>query len=284
MTKTNRRLFIKSAGTGLLASTLLPSVQAMNIDKPHSYQQPSVWSLKLGLASYTTREFSLDETIKICVRMGLKYIGLKSFHLPLTSTTDECKAASQKIKNAGLEFYSVGVITMNTKEDVDQAFTYARAAGVKMINSSPAHELLGYIEDKVQKNEIQLSIHNHGPGDKLFPTVASIYEKIAKLDVGIGICMDIGHTVRLNRDPVADFNSCFDRIIDLHIKDVDKREAAGDSVEMGRGVIDLPAFLRNLSKQKYQGVAAFEYEKDAKDPVPGLAESVGYTRGILATV
>jgi hypothetical protein len=29
---------------------------------------------------------------------------------------------------------------------------------------------------------------------------------------------------------------------------------------------------------------AFEYEKDAKDPPPGLAELVGYFRGILAAI
>src|SRR5450759_809486 len=107
MTKTNRRLFIKSAGTGLLASTLLPSVHGIELEKSPSSPQPSPWSLKLGLASYSTREFSLDETIKITLRMGLKYLGLKSFHLPLTSTIEECRAAAEKITAAGLDFYSV---------------------------------------------------------------------------------------------------------------------------------------------------------------------------------
>ena len=31
----------------------------------------------------------------------------------------------------------------------------------------------------------------------------------------------------------------------------------------------------------FAGNVGFEYEKDAKDPVLGLAESVGYVRGIL---
>jgi len=35
-------------------------------------------------------------------------------------------------------------------------------------------------------------------------------------------------------------------------------------------------------KIKYQGLVGFKYEKDAKDPVPGLAESIGYTKGLLA--
>jgi hypothetical protein len=28
----------------------------------------------------------------------------------------------------------------------------------------------------------------------------------------------------------------------------------------------------------------FEHEKDAKDPVPGLAESVGYAKGMLSAM
>jgi hypothetical protein len=31
-------------------------------------------------------------------------------------------------------------------------------------------------------------------------------------------------------------------------------------------------------------VLAFEYEKDGKDPLPGLAESVGFLRGVLRTL
>jgi hypothetical protein len=35
---------------------------------------------------------------------------------------------------------------------------------------------------------------------------------------------------------------------------------------------------------EYHGIVAFEFEKDPKDPLPGLAESVGYVRGVLAAV
>jgi hypothetical protein len=39
-----------------------------------------------------------------------------------------------------------------------------------------------------------------------------------------------------------------------------------------------------LKKINYQGNVAFEYEKDEKDPLPGLAESVGYVRGVMKLV
>ena len=36
-----------------------------------------------------------------------------------------------------------------------------------------------------------------------------------------------------------------------------------------------------LLKKKYDKVVSFEFEKDGKDPLPGLAESVGYVRGVI---
>jgi hypothetical protein len=43
----------------------------------------------------------------------------------------------------------------------------------------------------------------------------------------------------------------------------------------------LQAILRAAIKIRYQHLLSFEYEKDADDPLPGLAETVGYAKGLL---
>jgi sugar phosphate isomerase/epimerase len=68
------------------------------------------------------------------------------------------------------------------------------------------------------------------------------------------------------------------------MKDVLAATAKTREVEVGRGVIDIPEFLRTLVKIKYSGVVAFEYEGNPNDPLPGLAESVGYVKGALAAI
>jgi sugar phosphate isomerase/epimerase len=55
-------------------------------------------------------------------------------------------------------------------------------------------------------------------------------------------------------------------------------------VEIGRGVIDIPAVCRALLGIGFTGAVSFEFEKDGKDPLPGVAESVGYVRGVLAAL
>ena len=68
------------------------------------------------------------------------------------------------------------------------------------------------------------------------------------------------------------------------MKDVTAATAKGKTIQLGRGVIDFPAFLRAVLKAKYQGVLSFEYEADEDDPLPGLCECVGYTKGALAAM
>ncbi len=75
-----------------------------------------------------------------------------------------------------------------------------------------------------------------------------------------------------------------DRLHDVHIKDVSSASREGSTVEIGRGVIDIPEFLRTLLKINYAATVSFEFEKDAGDPLPGVAESIGYVKGELSII
>lgn len=239
---------------------------------------------KLALASYTLRAFSLEETIEMTQRVALENISLKSFHLPLDSSRKEIRAAAAKVRAAGLNLYGGGVIKMTSKEMMDQAFEYARAAGFKTIIGVPGPELMDLANKKVAEYDIQIAIHNHGPGDETWPVPSVIYEKIKHLDKRIGICVDIGHTQRAGVDPAESIRKYADRVLDIHLKDVSSATKDGSTVEIGRGVIDIPDVLRAMIDVGYSDMAAFEYEKDKEDPLAGLAESVGYVRGVLKTI
>jgi sugar phosphate isomerase/epimerase len=204
--------------------------------------------------------------------------------LELDSTPTQIKATVAKVSEAGLTLYGGGVIGMKKEDQVHQAFDYAKAAGMKVIIAAPSPEMLPLIDKKVRQYDIKVAIHNHGPGDKYFPTPAVALKKINSLDRRIGMCHDIGHTKRYGADPIAETELCGDRLHDVHIKDVSAANKDGKGIEIGRGVIDIPRFIRTLVRMKYDGVVSLEYEKDAKDPMAGLAESVGYVKGVIATL
>jgi len=274
-----RRQFLQIAGIGAVASLAGASSSPGQVREREGKQR-----FQLGLASYTLRKFNLDDTLAMTKRVGLKYICFKSFHLPLDSTPAQIRDVVTKVKEAGLILYGGGVITMKTEDQVQNAFDYAKAAGMKVIIGVPAPEMLPLVNKKVKQYDIKVAIHNHGPGDKIYPTPASAYERIKDLDKRIGLCNDIGHTIRIGSDPIASVRKYADRLLDVHMKDVTEATAEGKNVEVGRGVIDIPKFLKMLIKIKYSGIVSFEYEKDADDPLAGLAESVGYVRGVLAAI
>jgi sugar phosphate isomerase/epimerase len=89
---------------------------------------------------------------------------------------------------------------------------------------------------------------------------------------------------RIGQDPVEMLEKYKDRLYDMHMKDVSKAAENGSPVEIGRGVIDIPGVIKTLKKFNYTGTMAFEFEKDDADPLPGLAESVGYVKGVIKTV
>ncbi len=282
MKMSSRRQFIKVSGLGIAGATT--SGIKLTAKKTSSRTQRAPIPFELGIASYTFRKFSLDDTLSMTKRLNIKNISFKDFHLPLTASDEDIAKTISKVQQAGINLYGGGVIYMNNETDVSHAFEYAKKAGMKLIIGAPAHELLPLIDKKVKEYNIAVAIHNHGPGDKLYPDLESIFSKINILDNRIGICHDIGHTQRLGNDPVRDTEKYFDRILDVHIKDVTAASEEGTTCEMGRGIVDLPGFFKFLIKNKYQGKTSFEFEKDENDPLPGLAESVGYVRGILKMV
>lgn len=280
--RSRREFLVATAAVscGLAASNRRANAAAIQ-SPPSKAGKPK---FELGLASYTLRKFSLDQTLAMTKRVGLKHIAFKDFHLALDSSPEQIREVRAKVKDAGLDLYGGGVIYMRNEQQVNQAFDYARAAGMTVIIGVPNPELLPLVDRKVKEYDIKVAIHNHGPSDKVYPVPESAYEKIKDLDKRIGLCNDIGHTIRAGVDPSRSIEQYADRLYDIHIKDVSAANARGGAIEVGRGVIDIPQVLRTLIKIDYAGIVSFEYEKDENDPLPGLAESVGYVRGVLAVV
>jgi sugar phosphate isomerase/epimerase len=239
--------------------------------------------LKAGVASYTLRKLPLDAAIAAIQRVGLSYVSIKDFHLSLKSTAEERKAVAAKFKAAGITPLSCGNISMqNDPANVRQAFEYARDIGLPTIVCSPDPASMPILDAMVKEFDIKLAIHNHGPEDKRFPSPYDVWKAVQPYDKRVGLCVDVGHTARAKVDPAEAIRRCKDRLYDLHFKDIDSTAPDGNTIEVGRGVLDLKSILQATLDINYPYLFSFEYEKDENDPVPGLAESIGYTKGLLA--
>jgi sugar phosphate isomerase/epimerase len=275
---TTRRNFLIKTGAGLataVAASMLPSKELYGKAPVKSAEKEDLF--KVSMAGYSFVKFDLEQSLKMLRRIDVHYLCIKDFHLPLKSTDEEIAAFHAKLKESNVIGYGVGPIYMNSEAEIDNGFAYAKRVGVNLIVGVPKHELLPYVEKKVKEYDFKYAIHLHGPDmpDK-YPDADDVWNYVKALDPRIGICLDVGHDTRNGKDPVADLKKYYTRVFDIHIKNVTAASKAGRTCEMGRGVIDIPAFVRMLRKVKYNGACSLEFEKDMDDPLAGLAESIGY--------
>jgi sugar phosphate isomerase/epimerase len=274
-----RRLLQSAAFTAATAAipTLAPAQAKPDTDPLHN--------LKVGVASYSLRKMNVDTAIKTIQRVGLKHVSLKDMHLPLKGSPEQLKAGVKKFADAGIIPISCGVVALRGNEgQIRSAFEYAKNAGIPTMVCDPAPTSLELLDKVVKEYDIRLAIHNHGPEQKDWPSPNEPYNAIKDLDPKIGLCIDVGHTTRAKVDPAEAILKYKDRLFDVHFKDIDSIAPTGKPIEAGRGVLNLHAILAALVKINYGYHVGIEYEKDADDPLPGLAETVGYIRGALAAI
>lgn len=271
----SRRAFLGTAA-GMAAASLLAQ------KAPAS---PRPRRLKVGLASYTLRKFSLDQAIEMCRAMDVHYITLKDVHLPMTATAEQIKAAVAKLAAAGITLMGGGVIYMkNDEAEVRKAFDYAKTAGFPLIVGAPDPDALPLVERFVREYGIPLAIHNHGPEDKSYPAPLDALKLIKDRDRRLGLCMDVGHTVRAGADPVKTVADVGDRLMDLHVKDLRAATDPDSQVEVGKGIVDYPGLIRALHQRGFAGHVALEYEINEDHPETGIRESLAYLRGVADAV
>ena len=236
---------------------------------------------RIGVAGYSYRKFDIDQTLKSLQSMDVKYLSVKDFWLPLDSTVEQMDAFKAKCASYGVEGYILGPIYMRTQEQVDKTFDYVARYGSDMFIGVPNYELLDYVLAKVKETGIRVAIHTHGPDGAAFPDIRTIVEMVKDPSLGVGCCMDLGHTFRSGYDVAKDIRKYGKWIYDIHIKDETAASKAGKTWEMGRGVMDFEPIVKALRKIGYKGVVSLEFEKNANDPHPGVAESIGYLRAVM---
>ena len=280
-----RRAFIRTGMASVAALAILgTSSQAKageGVKKNSTLKTPHPEEpFHLGMAGWTFNKFDLQKTLETMKQLDVHYLCIKDFHLPLNSTDEEIAAFHQKLSEYGVIGYGVGPIYMKSEAEADRAFAYAQRVGVKVLVGVPNYELLDYVEQKVKQYDIKLAIHLHGPDMPMYPNAEDIWNNVKDRDARMGMCLDIGHNLRYGSDSLSDLKKYHTRVFDIHLKDVTGTTKADKSVELGRGRIDFPLFIKLLRKYNYTGSVSLEYEKDMSNPFMGIAESVGYFRGV----
>jgi len=277
----DRRTFLKTSAAGVLAAW--PPLGSSPPD-PLSVPERGDVGVKLGVASYSLRNFPRVKAIEMVKALGTPYVNLKSVHLPYELAPDELAAARREIEAAGLQIVGGGTITFDedTDDGVRKYFEYAKAAGMPVLVATTDPPILPRIERFAKQYDIKVAIHNHGPEDKHFPSPYDVLKHVRTMDPRMGLCIDIGHTVRTGTDVVRAIADAGARLLDMHAKDLRDLSAKGSQCIVGEGAIPIAAVFDQLQAIHYAGYVNLEYEIDADDPLPGMKQSFAYMRGVVA--
>src|SRR6201993_5324065 len=130
----SRRSFLKSSAA-VAAATTLSGTSAIG-----SFAQPSQKTgkpspIRLGLASYTFREFTRAQLIGFMKQLNVTELNAKDVkdHLPMDPPAE--RLAQIDYDAAGIKLHAVGTVYFQKDEDDDirTKFEYAKRAGVKAI-------------------------------------------------------------------------------------------------------------------------------------------------------
>ncbi len=239
--------------------------------------------IRLGIASYTFRNFDQAHLIDFMKQLKTAYLNLKDTHLPMTPL-DQVATKAAEYRAAGMTLTALGTIYFpkDDDDDIRAKFEYCKAAGVSLIVGAPTHETLPRVEKFVKEYNIRVGIHNHGPEDKQWPSPLTVLDAVKDMDPRMGCCIDVGHTMRTGTDVVDAIRKAGPRLFDIHMKDLAQSNVKESQVAVGDGLMPVPQIFKALIEMRYPGQVDLEYEIFPSDPLPGVIKSFAYMRGVLA--
>jgi hypothetical protein len=277
----SRRDFVRS---GVLIAAACAVPRAI-FSLPHDMPPPGEeLPIRLGLASYTFRNFSRGQMIGFMKQLNVVALNAKDVkdHLPMNA--QEEAVALGDYAAAGIKLHAAGAIYFTKDEDADirSKFEYCKRAGIGVVVAGDtAPETLPRIEKFVKEYDIRIAIHNHGPEDKLWPSPMNVLKAVKAMDPRIGCCIDVGHAARAGTDVVQAIHEAGPRLFNLHMKDLTDFESKESQVAVGDGIIPVRKMFEALIAAKYKGSVDLEYEIHPDDPMPGVISSFAYMRGML---
>ena len=210
----NRRDFLQSSAAGIAAVTMSRVLSAADKD-------PYI-GLKMGLQSYSLREFKVEEALEQTKSLGLKYWEGFSGHLPMGTLPKHIETQKALLKNAGVTLMAYGVVPFDTNETAArERFEFAKAMGMKSLSADPNPDSATFdlLDKLVAEYDVAIAIHNHGPGHR-YNKISDVEKVIKDRHPKIGACVDTGHYLRSDEDPVEALQRFGKRVFGVHLKDV----------------------------------------------------------------
>lgn len=310
----SRRKFL--AGVGALAgASTASSIPSFGLFEPPLYPPMDLSyfnipiaaapaEIQIGYAAITWNEND-RQAIEDISSLGFHGIQLRANAVKEFGSASELRDVLQK-RQLKLVALSSGNVIVDPAAEKDQIALHTANAKfvhdvgglyLQLIDQKPKdravtdadYKQLGKLLTEIGKRSgdlgIKVGYHNHmgtisEQPDALEKVLAASDPRYAKLE------LDVAHYFQGGGDPAQAIQKHADRLLFLHIKDVEPAPAEADSrgrpyrwVELGQGKVDLPGVFDSLHKVKFRGWAVVELDSvpdKSKTPKDSAAISKKY--------
>jgi sugar phosphate isomerase/epimerase len=234
---------------------------------------------KMGIQSYSLRGYDVDAALEWTRKLGLHYWEAYPRHLPETDDDAQLSGYRSKLGAAGVTLMAYGVVRFGADTTANRAlFQFAKKAGIATLSADPEPGAFDQLDRLVDEFGVNVAIHNHGPGAR-YDKIKDVVHAVEGRHPRIGACVDTGHFLRSQEDPVEAIHRLGKRVHGVHLKDV---RGATEFTVLGKGDLDVLGVLKTLEPLGFSECLALEYEENPEDPIADIRQCLEVVREAAA--
>jgi inosose dehydratase len=238
------------------------------------------------LATNAPRDASLlrDQLGRRGLRLAGAFLAVDFFTSPLDSELEQAGALARLLREAGASALVAGLAAHPQR--------MASAGGSRQPSTTDAQYQqiatgLERVGERCRQENIVLAFHNHA--GTFVETAEELEELCQRADPAlVRLCLDVGHLVVGEGDPIQAIRRYGRRIAYIHLKDVDplalQRLRSGEGgflnglrwrvfCELGSGCLDLSGIVEALRQQRFDGWIVLEQDTSFRTPLESAVES-----------
>jgi sugar phosphate isomerase/epimerase len=177
---------------------------------------------------------------------------------------DDFVAVRKKFERAGLNLFSMSNTFHDdcTDAEIEAMFRQMQALGIRVFQTGQTRVPMGRrLAPAAEKYRISPAFHPHAevedPNEVASPASLT---GLLEFSPAFRVCLDIGHFVAGNNDPLAFLQKHHERITHLHVKD--RKRNKGPHVPWGEGDTPIKECLHRIRDNRWPIIALVEREYD----------------------
>lgn len=197
----------------------------------------------------------------------------------------EFAAVRDSFARAGLNLFSTSTTFFDdcTDTEIDAMFRQMQALGITLFQTNQTRvPMAPRLIRPAEKYGIRPAFHPHAAvNDPTEVASPESLEGLLALSPAFRVCLDIGHFVAGNHDPIAFLQRHHSRITHIHVKD--RKRNGGPNVAWGEGDTPIRACLQYIRDNRWPIIALVEREYDGPGtPFDQTAGNLALMRQMLA--